>query len=697
MKIASESEEESFFLSCSLFIKDLNLSSLSTQHPHDWLASLSSSIDCFLQSFSSSSPSRDQYLLTSLLDATKHIPHISSMLSSKILEIFRQFPNEQEVEIEDSLLSDFRLLQKLQLCDYYFPIILRILKHELHKHVFHLIHTEYSLSNFLPQIHQWISSHLLLFCKHIFSPLPDPLSSSALSLRTPHPLRDLSKDLIQYSYQALLTIRSKELFDIIINYPDSTPALLELKQCCLLVPSSLVLLGKDFKHILSKRLLHIGASTSQIIDFYISLIRSLRILDPSNLLLNHVAISLRRYLINRTDTIRCIISLLTGDKKEDFQNEFHDGGLLEYGLDSDDETAHVITAQTSDDWSPPLRIKDFTRFGQSGGSGDKDILAILVSIYGSTDLFVSEYRSILADRLLGNLEYDIDNEVATLELLKLRFGEESLHSCEVMLHDLETSKRINHAIQQKLSSSASTSPQDMNSDKGPTLIDCAIVSDSYWPSLQADPFTHHPTPAALLQEFIDSFAVVKKPKLFTLLPQLGQVTIELEFKDGNSKEYLVNPIQATMIHYLADNDSDTHSNSNDGTHNANGSHSNNKSDNNDSMKWMSLSKLSSLCNLSVNETRQWMQLWVSKGVVKETSAASLSVSLEGEGQEQGELEIGYEIIENQAERERSHRNDLEVPPFLFSSSPVLTPPLFLSLTEQLRITRHSSTLHRSFS
>ena len=27
-----------------------------------------------------------------------------------------------------------------------------------------------------------------------------------------------------------------------------------------------------------------------------------------------------------------------------------------------------------------------------------------------------------------------------------RFGEEPLHSCEVMLHDLETSKRINQSI-----------------------------------------------------------------------------------------------------------------------------------------------------------------------------------------------------------------------------------------------------------
>ena len=40
---------------------------------------------------------------------------------------------------------------------------------------------------------------------------------------------------------------------------------------------------------------------------------------------------------------------------------------------------------------------------------------------GSTDLFVSEYRSLLSDKLLNNLLYDTDTELATLELLKMRY------------------------------------------------------------------------------------------------------------------------------------------------------------------------------------------------------------------------------------------------------------------------------------
>lgn len=44
------------------------------------------------------------------------------------------------------------------------------------------------------------------------------------------------------------------------------------------------------------------------------------------------------------------------------------------------------------------------------------------------------HRSMLADRLLcKGSDYDCDRELRTLELLKLRFGESSLHNAEVML------------------------------------------------------------------------------------------------------------------------------------------------------------------------------------------------------------------------------------------------------------------------
>lgn len=72
---------------------------------------------------------------------------------------------------------------------------------------------------------------------------------------------------------------------------------------------------------------------------------------------------------------------------------------------------------------------------------------MVVDIYGSKEVFVNEYRSLLADRLLSQLDFNPGREIRNLELLKLRFDETMLHTCQVMLKDITDSKRINSHIQ----------------------------------------------------------------------------------------------------------------------------------------------------------------------------------------------------------------------------------------------------------
>ena len=75
---------------------------------------------------------------------------------------------------------------------------------------------------------------------------------------------------------------------------------------------------------------------------------------------------------------------------------------------------------------------------------------MLVNVYGSQDLFVNEYRTLLADRLLSQLNYQTERELRHLELLKRRFGEHQLHHCEVMIKDVNDSKKIDENIQSDL-------------------------------------------------------------------------------------------------------------------------------------------------------------------------------------------------------------------------------------------------------
>ena len=87
-----------------------------------------------------------------------------------------------------------------------------------------------------------------------------------------------------------------------------------------------------------------------------------------------------------------------------------------------------------------------------------DILSTLVNIYGSKELFVNEYRALLADRILMQYNYDVERELRYLELLKLRFGEAQLHFCEVMLRDVAESRRVNARIQE----AGKTAPENSN-------------------------------------------------------------------------------------------------------------------------------------------------------------------------------------------------------------------------------------------
>jgi anaphase-promoting complex subunit 2 len=177
---------------------------------------------------------------------------------------------------------------------------------------------------------------------------------------------------------------------------------------------------------------------------------------------------------------------------------------------------------------------------------------MLVSIYGSTDLFVNEYRSMLAEKLSTNASYHADSEHEIFELLKIRFGEESLQSCEVMLRDLEDSKRVNNSIASyKTKSTAGATPLLVPSSSV-IPVDCLIISEHYWPALLTDPFVHHPEAQAALTAYEQAYAVLKTPRRLKNVPQLGTVDLELEFEDGSTRVFVVNPVQASLILFLAD-------------------------------------------------------------------------------------------------------------------------------------------------
>lgn len=75
-------------------------------------------------------------------------------------------------------------------------------------------------------------------------------------------------------------------------------------------------------------------------------------------------------------------------------------------------------------FNPPYNLNQTERVlfaaKTSKGRRTSDIISMLVNVYGSKDLFVNEYRTHLADRLLSQFTYNTEKEIRYLELLKIR-------------------------------------------------------------------------------------------------------------------------------------------------------------------------------------------------------------------------------------------------------------------------------------
>ena len=90
----------------------------------------------------------------------------------------------------------------------------------------------------------------------------------------------------------------------------------------------------------------------------------------------------------------------------------------------------------------------------------------------------------LARKLLNSPDFEMDNEYRTLELLTRRFGESSLHACEVMLKDIKTSMRTTANIATKLESYRNRAANDGMDDDDEKVPD---YGDTSCPTVNVSP------------------------------------------------------------------------------------------------------------------------------------------------------------------------------------------------------------------
>ncbi|EKX53498.1 hypothetical protein GUITHDRAFT_101196 [Guillardia theta CCMP2712] len=176
--------------------------------------------------------------------------------------------------------------------------------------------------------------------------------------------------------------------------------------------------------------------------------------------------------------------------------------------------------------------------------------------------------------------YQIDKELHNLELLKIRFGEGSLHNCEVMLKDLGDSKRLDAYVHNESKKGA------LDAEVA-SWLNGKILSASFWPSLNSENIKMHPMIDQQLQSYGRYYSLLKKPRALKWKPTLGVVKLNLSFEDGREVPFTVSPVLANLILHFQDKPS-----------------------------WK-LAELAEVTELAVDAVRKRMVFWVGNGVCQE--------------------------------------------------------------------------------
>ena len=300
-------------------------------------------------------------------------------------------------------------------------------------------------------------------------------------------------------------------------------------------------LAITFTGQLHNRLLLPAITTLDILDFYISVIKVFTELDSKGVLLGRVARPIRSYLKHRDDTVPIIVEscLAEFDEEGDPVNTTNDV-CMSIAIEMNNPAGAITSEDYELDWADlnwvpePLDAEPGYRKVKSD-----DTLSYLLTLFDHEE-FIKELQTILADHLLRSEDTECEREIQLVELFKARFGDDKLQACEVMLKDMQDSKRISTTINDKNHPSLTLSKPSAN-------FDTKILSSFFWPSLREDDF-RMPRDIVSLQEFYaNRFEKIKENRKLQWLNALGHATVTLDLEDRSITERNVQTYQVSVI------------------------------------------------------------------------------------------------------------------------------------------------------
>ncbi|KAF1799750.1 hypothetical protein FB192DRAFT_1308358 [Mucor lusitanicus] len=342
-------------------------------------------------------------------------------------------------------------------------------------------------------------------------------------------------------YEVIYQTKIPEIFDIVLNYPDTECIIKDLH----IIATKRGLL-EDLKDSIMReiqtRLLHQGASAVDILQYYIDCIRSVSVIDPSCDIMESIIELIEHYLKTfRKDVTAGVVHLIRN--AHEYSN-----------LQVEDADIYVFKKSELNNEELPLdavvikedRPAQLRRLQQKS----KDSIAMLISVCSSLKDFIKGYSDKLGHVLLSTNNYDTTEEIQRLELLKRNFPPDTFLRCDIMLQDvtdsrrLDTSVHLNHGINPNLHAiivsrkywpGGNDEDEDDDLDDDSNMEDGNNASIKMWPGQQES-----------LEEYDQEFRKIKKSRKLKFLPTKGSVRLNLEF-ESRTFTVDVSPEAATIL------------------------------------------------------------------------------------------------------------------------------------------------------
>ncbi|KAH6572873.1 hypothetical protein BASA60_006360 [Batrachochytrium salamandrivorans] len=339
------------------------------------------------------------------------------------------------------------------------------------------------------QLREWLDGHILRWA-HILE--GHELNDDAESRE---------KMLEFYAFQTLCVTRVHDAFEIVRDFPESIPAISDLK-IALKKYNNMGCLLSTLETAIKSRLLHCGAFTEDILCYYISTAKVMWMLECSEDAMTAMLDPIRCYLRLREDSLRQIVVQLIDHEKEP------------------DDTVGMSTLV--------LQELSLVKINQ------------LIQVFSNKETYTKDYQEFLAARLLAMCDFDVDEDKENLAMIELRLGNEHTSSAQVMMKDVQESRRFAAQFQKE--------------SKELPIFSVLIVSGLFWPSekILDIPLNVPTVIASFMSEYEKAYTSLKAQTL-KWRPALGIVDIEVGSGE-HSIRVLASPAQASIISLFSDLD-----------------------------------------------------------------------------------------------------------------------------------------------